>query len=69
AVLIRSDSIVSASNALPTTQVVYWNRTFDVRESAAVGLSERCDALVLVVSDKGSTSFSIGGNLYPFSAS
>ena len=69
AVLIQSDSIVSASNVLPTSQVVYWNRVFDVRELAAVGLSERCDALVLVVTDSGSTTFSIGGNLYPFSAS
>ncbi len=68
AVVIQSDSIVSASNVLPATEVVYWNRMFDSREVAAVGLTERCDALVLVVGDKGSTSFSIGGKLYPFSA-
>ncbi|KIL35530.1 hypothetical protein SD71_12775 [Cohnella kolymensis] len=68
AVLLQSDLIISAANQLPFTQQIFWDRSFDPREMAAVGLSEQCDALILLVSDKGSTSFCVGGRLYPFSA-
>lgn len=68
AVYIKEDSIISASNVLPTSKEIFWNRMFDVREMSAVGLSERCDALILIVSEMGSSSFCIGGNLYPFTA-
>jgi len=68
AVYIKEDSIISASNVLPTSKEVFWNRMFDIREMSAVGLSERCDALILIVSEMGSSSFCIGGNLYPFTA-
>ncbi|TJY41322.1 hypothetical protein E5161_12915 [Cohnella pontilimi] len=68
AVLIREDMVLSAANQLPTTNQIFWGRAFDPREMSAVGLSERCDALILIISDSGSTSFCIDGSLYPFSA-
>jgi len=67
AVLIKSDTVISAGNALPLSQQIFWDRLFDHNEASAVGLSERCDALILLVSAKGATSFCLNGNLYPFS--
>jgi diadenylate cyclase len=68
AVLIQADMIISASNVLPLTEQIFWDRSFNARELAAIGLSERTDALVLIVSDTGLTTICLDGNLYPFSA-
>ncbi|GIP37040.1 hypothetical protein J31TS4_03200 [Paenibacillus sp. J31TS4] len=67
AVVVKQNLIVSAANQLPFTEQIFWDRMFDPREMSAVGLSERCNALILLVSENGSTSFCINGSLYPFS--
>lgn len=67
AVLIRSDKIVSAANILPLTKKIYKGKKLGTRHRAAIGLSERTDALVFVVSEEtGKESFSFNGALYPF---
>ena len=67
AVLIKSDIVVSASNVLPLSSQIFWDRLFNVRELSALGLSEICDALILVVSKGASTLFCLNGQLFPFS--
>ncbi|GAV14720.1 hypothetical protein PBN151_4698 [Paenibacillus sp. NAIST15-1] len=69
AVLIQSDLIVSASNTLPLTEQIFWDRAADIRELSAIGLSEKCDALIILITNGGTTYFSLEGNLFPFSAS
>ncbi|EJW15833.1 hypothetical protein PAV_7c02090 [Paenibacillus alvei DSM 29] len=69
AVLIQSDLLVSASNTLPLTEQIFWDRAADIRELSAIGLSEKCDALIILITDGGTTYFSLEGNLFPFSAS
>lgn len=69
AVLIQSDVIVSASNTLPVTNQIFWDRVADIRELSAIGLSEQSDALIILITDRGSTYFSLEGNLFPFSVS
>lgn len=67
AVLIRNDTIVSAANILPLTKKIYKNKKLGTRHRAAIGMSERTDALVFVVSEEtGKESFSFNGALYPF---
>jgi len=66
AVLIRSNQIVSARHVLPLTETQGNDRITGTRHRAAVGLTERCDAVVLVVSEEsGKASFSSKGQLYP----
>lgn len=69
AVLIQSDLLVSASNTLPLTEQIFWDRAADIRELSAIGLSEKCDALIIVITDAGTTYFSLEGSLFPFTAS
>ncbi|KOP67981.1 hypothetical protein AMS62_24035 [Bacillus sp. FJAT-18019] len=70
AVLVRKDMIISAANVLPLTSKTYGDRKLGTRHRAAIGLSEMCDALVLVVSEEtGKTSFCLKGTLYPLSIS
>lgn len=65
AVLIRSDRIVSAKHVLPLAGRED-GRITGTRHRAAVGLSERSDAIVLVVSEEtGKASFASDGQLYP----
>lgn len=67
AVWIQRDRIVSAANILPLTGVASPEKKLGTRHRAAIGLSERCDALVIVVSEEtGRSSFGIQGKLYPF---
>lgn len=69
AVLIKSDMVVSASNVLPISSQIFWDRFYNVRELSALGLSEQCDALILLISKDKSTLFCLHGNLFPFSTS
>ena len=68
AVIIQGEQIVSAGCVLPLTEQKYaqQGRKVGTRHRAAIGLSERSDALVIVVSEEtGEVSFSLKGILYP----
>jgi diadenylate cyclase len=68
AVLIRDARIHKAGCLLPLSTQPWGLQTIGLgtRHRAAVGLSERSDALVIVVSEeKGWISLALGGRLYP----
>ncbi|WP_040948989.1 sporulation-specific diadenylate cyclase CdaS [Gorillibacterium massiliense] len=66
AILIRSETVISAANVLPLSNIVVTDRKMGTRHRAAIGLTERCDAIVLVVSEEtGQASFAINGALHP----
>ncbi|MEH7238697.1 sporulation-specific diadenylate cyclase CdaS [Bacillus sp. JJ1562] len=66
AVLVRSNHIFSAANVLPLSDVNAGEKKLGTRHRAGIGLTERSDALVLIVSEEtGKVSFAIDGNLYP----
>jgi len=66
AVLIKANKIASAGNVLPLSKQDMKERKLGTRHRAAIGLSERSDALVLVVSEEtGRASFALEGKLYP----
>ncbi|MFD1436534.1 sporulation-specific diadenylate cyclase CdaS [Kroppenstedtia eburnea] len=66
AVVIEGSTIVSASNVLPLSNRQTEGRKLGTRHRAALGLSERTDALIIVVSEEtGRASFAFKGNLYP----
>lgn len=66
AVLIRGNTVVSAANVLPLTTVVIGDKKLGTRHRAALGISEKSDALALVVSEEtGKISFALDGKLYP----
>lgn len=68
AVLIREDRIYSAANVLPLSKIMSGGKKLGTRHRAALGLSEKCDVLVLVVSEEtGIISFAIDGSLFPVS--
>lgn len=53
AILIRGRRVIAAGCILPLTQTeVTWHRHLGTRHRAAIGLSERTDALVIVVSEE-----------------
>ncbi|WP_274648847.1 sporulation-specific diadenylate cyclase CdaS [Paenibacillus humicola] len=69
AVLIKGDRIVSAANVLPVSHIAKPGKKLGTRHRAAIGLSERTDALVLVVSEEtGQASFAFRGFLHPVNA-
>ncbi|HZG70208.1 MAG TPA: sporulation-specific diadenylate cyclase CdaS [Chondromyces sp.] len=66
AVLVNRNEIVSASNVLPLSHKFVGDKKVGTRHRAALGISERSDALALVVSEEtGRISFALNGNLYP----
>lgn len=66
AVLISQNDILSAANVLPLSTRKFENQKLGTRHRAAIGLSERSDALVLIVSEEsGRVSFAYKGQLYP----
>lgn len=65
AVIIDRDRITSAGVMLPLSEREY-GYTLGARHRAAVGLTEQCDAVVLVVSEeKGTISLVVGGKITP----
>ncbi|MET3695853.1 uncharacterized protein (TIGR00159 family) [Bacillus oleivorans] len=65
AVLVRGNEIVSAANVLPLSEKVFVGKKLGTRHRAAIGISEKSDALALVVSEEtGRVSFAMEGNLY-----
>lgn len=66
AVLIRGNTVVSASNVLPLTTRTIGEEKMGTRHRAALGVTEKSDALALVVSEEtGKISFALQGKLYP----
>jgi diadenylate cyclase len=64
AVVIRDDRVHSAANFLPLSENARLDDDLGTRHRAAVGLTERCDALVVVVSEeRGELSLAYGGRL------
>ncbi|MFJ9496658.1 sporulation-specific diadenylate cyclase CdaS [Brevibacillus centrosporus] len=66
AVVIRENHILSAANVLPLSHVSVGEQKLGTRHRAALGLSEQCDALIIVVSEEtGKASFAMQGHMYP----
>ena len=67
AAIISGDKIVAAASVLPLSAREHRGGKEGTRHRAARGMSERCDALVIVVSEEtGKSSFAMNGQLYPF---
>ena len=66
AMIIASDRIVAARCTLPISDRKDLPASYGMRHKAAVGLSEQCDADVIVVSEQtGKISFVRGGKVIP----
>jgi diadenylate cyclase len=64
AVLIRDERVHSAGNILPISENANLPGELGTRHRAAIGLSERCDALVVVVSEeRGEASIVFNGRI------
>lgn len=64
AVIIRQDKILSASSFLPLTENKNLSKEFGTRHRAAAGISERSDALAIIVSEEtGTISVSENGKI------
>ena len=64
AAVIVDDRVAAACCLLPLSERRDLNRALGTRHRAALGLSERCDAVVLVVSEEtGIVSLAVGGEL------
>ncbi len=64
AIIFSDGRVHSAGNFLPMTEVTFLASELGTRHRAAVGLTERCDAIVIVVSEeRGEVSISYCGRL------
>jgi diadenylate cyclase len=64
AVLFRNERLMSAGNFLPISENTTIPDELGTRHRAAVGLTERCDAVVVVVSEEsGDVSIALNGRL------
>ncbi len=64
AIIIRGDRITSATCYLPLSDNMTISKDLGTRHRAALGMSEVCDALVIVVSEEtGAVSAAMGGRL------
>ena len=64
AVIIRNNKIMCAAAYLPSTDKYDLPKSLGSRHRAAIGLSERCDALTIVVSEEtGNISTTIDGSI------
>jgi diadenylate cyclase len=65
AVIIQEDRIAAASCFLPLTVNPELERDLGTRHRAAIGLTEECDALAVIVSEeRGEISLAVRGKLY-----
>jgi putative membrane protein len=63
-VLIRGNTIVSATCYLPLSENMRISKDLGTRHRAAIGISEVSDSVTIVVSEEtGRVSVAIGGNL------
>lgn len=68
AILIHDERIVTASCLLPLSDAATLPQQYGTRHRAALGLSERSDAAVVVISEeRGEVSLAIGETLYSIS--
>ena len=64
AAIIRGNRLISAACVLPLTESTGLSTELGTRHRAAIGLSEQCDALIVVVSEEtGTISVAEGGKL------
>ena len=64
AVIVRGDRVLSATCYLPLSDNLSLSKELGTRHRAAVGISEVCDALVIVVSEEtGEVSIAQGGDI------
>lgn len=64
AAIIRGNRLISAACVLPLTENTGLSTELGTRHRAAIGLSEQCDALIIVVSEEtGTISVAEGGRL------
>lgn len=64
AVIVRGDRVVSATCYLPLSENLSLSKELGTRHRAAIGMSEVCDALIIVVSEEtGKVSIAQHGNL------
>ncbi len=64
AAIIRGNRLISAACVLPLTENNKLSTELGTRHRAAIGLSEQCDALIVVVSEEtGTISVAEGGHL------
>ncbi len=65
AVIIRNDRVVAATCYLPLSSNYSLNKKYGTRHRAALGLSEVCDAFIIIVSEEtGEIAIALGGKLY-----